>query len=1029
MAGKLRAAAAKGEMLFVTSNAEAPVNADPALIEFFTANGYTVTLFATPGTTPDDLRAAAVGKKVVLISETIGSTSVLDPAGDGTGVFSLKGTDVPVVSFEAYMWDNADWVKRTADGSNDFTQWGNTSRTEVADTPINDGRDSLYIRKADHPIAKGLTGKVQIYTELYSFNFGLPSADADVIASVQPDGSFPSLFVYEKGDKLADGSIAPNKRIGLFLGQNAAPDFNTVLDFANLTDAGAQLLLQTLDYAAGVLGGTAPPPAVAPAVTAQPRTQTIATGASVTLFVTATGDAPLSYQWKLNGADIPGATAAALTVNNAEAANAGAYTVVVTNPAGSITSEPAILTVTAPPPPPPAVAPAVTAQPRTQTIATGASVTLFVTATGDAPLSYQWKLNGADIPGATAAALTVNNAEAANAGAYTVVVTNPAGSITSEPATLTVTAPPPPPPAGLLADNGFRPANDGFKFENYGKAEGVINLTPAELQRMFGDRVFATANATEKILTPAAQKWMEETSDSMNGGHCEGMAVVSLLIYAKNLEAGNFGAPRTVDLNLEGNPVLQREIAYWWATQVVDPTRSTEIFGTPTEVLDRLIEALKPGAKETYTVGVRQEGKGGHAVTPYAVEDKGGGIVDVLVYDNNHPNKERRLTVDRNKNTWSFSLSTNPAEPESVWAGDAATRSFSLSPSSPRLQTQAAPFLEDTAKPVGLNALHQAAPRYNEIWVDGNGVKILLSDPQGNRYGYEAGKFYREMPGVTHRMLKSGDELWKDSPSPTYYVPVGRPFTLTLDGGVVQKMTDTSVTMIGPGYQLSIEDIHLDPNQKDTIVFAPDGKSLSYKTSSNESPEISVGFETPGADFDFTVKGVDIEADSTLTIRLDKAKNTLSISTTGNDQTGTYALSMGRFDLDNAQYFDHDEIELGPKDTATVDFGKWAGNKATMPLLIDRDSNGTVDETIQLTDEEKVVVAGGPKLSAQAVTGGKIKVSWPASAADFILEANTTLSSTGWTAVPANQLASEGANKVFTESGSGITRFYRLRKN
>jgi hypothetical protein len=99
-----------------------------------------------------------------------------------------------------------------------------------------------------------------------------------------------------------------------------------------------------------------------------------------------------------------------------------------------------------------------------------------------------------------------------------------------------------------------------------------------------------------------------------------------------------------------------------------------------------------------------------------------------------------------------------------------------------------------------------------------------------------------------------------------------------------------------------------------------------------------------------------------------------------------------------------------------------------MPLLIDRDSNGTVDETIQLTDEEKVATAG-PKLSAQAVTGGKIKVSWPAAAADFILEANSTLSSTGWTAVPANQLATEGANRVFTESGSGSTRFYRLRKN
>jgi hypothetical protein len=144
-------------------------------------------------------------------------------------------------------------------------------------------------------------------------------------------------------------------------------------------------------------------------------------------------------------------------------------------------------------------------------------------------LSYQWKLNGGDISGATSSTLTLNNAQAANAGTYTVVVTNPAGSRTSEPAILTITAPPPP-QTGLLADNGFRPNGDGFKFENYGQAEGRINLTPAELQRMFGDRVFATANGAEKILTPAAQKWMEETSKAMDGGHCEGMAVVSLLI-------------------------------------------------------------------------------------------------------------------------------------------------------------------------------------------------------------------------------------------------------------------------------------------------------------------------------------------------------------------------------------------------------------------------------------------------------------------------------------------------------------------
>lgn len=604
----------------------------------------------------------------------------------------------------------------------------------------------------------------------------------------------------------------------------------------------------------------------------------------------------------------------------------------------------------------------------------------------------------------------------------------PSPTPTPEPTPTPTPTPTPSPGTPLLADNGFRPSANGFRFENYGSVPGVINLTPDELQRMFGDRVFATLTPAQKILTPAAQKWMEVTSGEMNGGHCEGMAVLSLLVYSKQIQASLFGSPNLSELSLEGNPLLQREIAYWWATQVVDPTRSSEIFGTPTEVLDKLIEGLKPGSTETYTLGVRQEGKGGHAVTPYAVEDQGGGIVHVLVYDNNHPNVERRLKVDRNKNTWELNLSTNPAEAESVWAGDAATRSFSLSPSSPRLTMQVSPFLEETPGEIGLMGRRSTAPKFNEIWVDGDGVKILISDTQGNRYGYEAGKFHREIPGVIHHMLKSGDELWKDSPSPTYYVPVGLAFTITLDGSVVEKETESSVTMIGPGYELTVDDIRLDPNQKDTIVFSPDGTSLSYKTASNESPEISIGFETPGADYDFTIQGVDVEADSTLTIRLDRAKNTLSIHIAGNDEIGAYALSMGRFDQDNAQYFDQDEIELGPNDTATLDYGNWPGNKATMPLLIDYDSDGTVDEVVQLIDEDKI---GGalPELTARPASGGGITVSWPASAADYVLEANSALSSSGWTAVPSNQVGTEGGNRVFADSVSGAARFFRLRRN
>ena len=251
---------ASGEILFLTADANW-INADATMIAWLKAKGYAVTVFATGGTTPDDLRAAAVGKKLVIISESIGSTSVVDPAGAGTGVFTLKDTDIPVISMEAYMFDNADWTARTEDGSNNFVDWGNSGRTEVDGLGIGDARDSIYIRNTTHPITAGLSGKVKVYNELYSFNFAVPSADADVLASIEPDGKYPTLVVYEKGDKLVDGSVAPNKRIVFFYGQAANPTTNYGPDWDMLNETGKSLFVKTIEYAMG--GGAKPTLSVA----------------------------------------------------------------------------------------------------------------------------------------------------------------------------------------------------------------------------------------------------------------------------------------------------------------------------------------------------------------------------------------------------------------------------------------------------------------------------------------------------------------------------------------------------------------------------------------------------------------------------------------------------------------------------------------------------------------------------------------------------------------------------------------------
>jgi len=176
------------------------------------------------------------------------------------------------------------------------------------------------------------------------------------------------------------------------------------------------------------------PPVVAPAITAQPQNQVVTAGGAATFTVSATGTAPLSYQWRLNGTSISGATGSSFTRNNAQPGDAGSYSVVVSNAGGSVTSGNAVLTVNVPP--------TISLQPQGQTVNQGGSATFTVTASGTAPLSYQWQLNDANITGANSSAYTCANAQASDAGSYTVLVVNVGGSITSAVAVLTVNLPP-----------------------------------------------------------------------------------------------------------------------------------------------------------------------------------------------------------------------------------------------------------------------------------------------------------------------------------------------------------------------------------------------------------------------------------------------------------------------------------------------------------------------------------------------------------------------------------------------------------
>jgi hypothetical protein len=342
---------------------------------------------------------------------------------------------------------------------------------------------------------------------------------------------------------------------------------------------------------------------------------------------------------------------------------------------------------------------------------------------------------------------------------------------------------------------------------------------------------------------------------------------------------------------------------------------------------------LTPNPPETYTIAFwKRDGTGGHAVTPFAVENKGGGKFNVLIYDNNWPGQTRAISFDTKANTWTYDAAINPGQPNEIYDGDPGNKTIWLFPTSPGLGTQPCPFCGKVPRQPSSSRTRANAEEIHLEGSDTNHANLIVTDDAGHRLGYVNGRLVNEIRGAHVDQLISNQD-WRNNVAPNFFVPADVRYTITVDGTALTNPDTETVAIIGPSYDLSVKDIPMNPGDKDTLVAEPDATKLSYTSSRPESPTLDIGVSDNHADYSFVVGGVSDQPGSTIILSLPAEGGSLTMANVGSAGASSVNLKMTRETEQGMQVFSHDAISLAGRDTAELQFGKWTNSNEDIPLV------------------------------------------------------------------------------------------------
>lgn len=496
-----------------------------------------------------------------------------------------------------------------------------------------------------------------------------------------------------------------------------------------------------------------------------------------------------------------------------------------------------------------------------------------------------------------------------------------------------------------ILDWGFRPPRDGYNFANYsedkltnwiydnleiGGGDAVNDFTKADVVSMFGeDAVCVADDDPECIFTNEANDAYLIWTQWLNKGHCYGMSATSGLVY---LGASSLfdGAPSSGGL-FAGPDIDQarRSIAYYHVQQFTNPVTDALLADGDLSLQEKiskltgLIESGEGAVIMLYFPG--EERKGGHAVTPYAVEQDATGRYRIWVYDNNYLSVEgqpymRSIQVNLEEQTWIYLWNEGN---QGTWSGQGGTDFFVV------------PMSLHSAHPtfIGVND----PPRYVVQAPVGSGsVHLSIVDQAENIIGFVEDAFVNQITGAAVQPVFNTPDAWDE---PIYWLPAGSSYTVSLSPASSEPARDPLLSWVGDSFSILLNRDTL--TQASRLEVGPGGKEMAY--SPGEDGPASLSFSQSESEFETRLElhQVPLRASDEIQITYNAAEQDYRVSYTGAAEVAG-GLTIILHDRQGEKTIQKEAFPLQPGSTYHIQVNQWS-TQGTVQFGVDQDGDGTVE--------------------------------------------------------------------------------------